>query len=68
MAWPERTTDPFGRSGLDGQAHNDDGIKVPDRMEARRVREILDELQRRASEIGRPQTERNYIDRLLQNY
>lgn len=59
--------DPFGRQGFGGFA-DDGGIKVPDRMEVRRVREILDELQRRAGDSDRPKTEREYIERLLQNF
>ncbi len=60
--------DPFGRSGFGGFARDDGGIKVPDHMEIRRVREILDELQRRAGDSSRSKTERDYIDRLLQNF
>jgi len=60
--------DPFGRSGFSGYARDDAGIKVPDQMEMRHVREILDELQRRAGDVNRSKTERDYIDRLLQNF
>jgi len=63
----EGNSDPFGRNV--SNLMNDDGtIKVPDQMETRKVREILDELQRRASDMARPKTERDYIDRLLQNF
>ncbi|HEU0118784.1 MAG TPA: DUF4175 family protein, partial [Alphaproteobacteria bacterium] len=57
--------DPFGRNG---NLVDDQGVKVPDRMEVRKVREILDELQRRAGDMGRPKAERDYIERLLQNF
>jgi uncharacterized protein (TIGR02302 family) len=60
--------DPFGRSGFGNFARDDGGIKVPDHMEMRRVREILDELQRRAGDSDRSKTERDYIDRLLRNF
>jgi hypothetical protein len=60
--------DPFGRMGFGGFARDDGGVRVPDRMEARHVREILDELQRRAGDAGRSKAERDYIDRLLQNF
>jgi len=60
--------DPFGRSGFGGFSHDDGAVQVPDRMEARRVREILNELQRRAGDTERTKTERDYIDRLLQNF
>lgn len=58
--------DPFGR-GYQG-ARDEGGVKVPDRMEVRRVREILDELERRSGDMNRPKVERDYIDRLLQNF
>lgn len=60
--------DPFGRSGFSGFSRDDGGVRVPDQMGSRRVREILDELQRRAGDPERPKTERDYIDRLLQNF
>jgi hypothetical protein len=34
----------------------------------KRVREILEELRRRAGETDRPQQERDYIDRLLRQF
>jgi hypothetical protein len=58
--------DPFGRGYQD--ARDDGGVKVPDQMEVRRVREILDELERRSGDMNRPKVERDYIDRLLQNF
>lgn len=66
---PNSRRDPFGRN-IDG-AHGssiDGPTKVPDRMELRRARAILDELRRRAGERTRPKLERNYIDRLLKTY
>ena len=58
--------DPLGR----GQGFSQDqaGVKVPDHMETHRVREILDELQRRSGDMSRPKVERDYIERLLQNF
>lgn len=41
---------------------------IPDHAEAKHVREILDEIQRRAGDLGRSKTERDYIERLLQNF
>lgn len=43
-------------------------VKLPDKQEARRVRQILDELQRRANDKSRPQDERDYLERLLRNF
>jgi len=60
-------SDPFGRE-YGNMLRDDEGIKVPDQMEVRRVREILNELQRRAGDTARPKTERDYIERLLQNF
>jgi len=60
-------SDPFGRNP-GGMFSDDSSVKVPDRMEVRRVREILDELQRRAGDMNRPKVERDYIERLLQNF
>jgi hypothetical protein len=60
--------DPFGRSDFGGLGNSDSTVRVPDRMEARHVREILDELQRRAGDADRSKAERDYIDRLLQNF
>jgi len=43
-------------------------IGIPDQIELRRAREILDELRRRAGERNRPAVERDYIDRLLPKF
>lgn len=59
--------DPLGH-GHDGLQQDDDGVKVPDQFETHRVREIMDELQRRSGDMSRSKTERDYIDRLLQNF
>jgi hypothetical protein len=60
--------DPFGRSGFGGFARDDGTVRVPDQMNVRRVREIMDELERRAGDGSRPQDERDYIERLLQSF
>lgn len=59
--------DPFGRD-RDGFRQDDDGVKVPDQLETHRVREIMDELQRRSGDMRRSKTERDYMERLLQNF
>jgi len=63
---PDR--DPLGRqtNGL-GPLDTQD-VKVPTEAERKRVRDILDELRRRASEPGRPTLELDYIDRLLRRF
>lgn len=61
--------DPFGRrnSNENGQGTSveDSDVNLPNRMEIRRAREILDELRRRSGDRSRPQIELDYIDRLL---
>lgn len=63
-----RGRDPLGRrpSGYGMQDSND--VKIPEQSELQRAREILDELRRRSGQYGRPQEERNYIDRLLKQF
>jgi len=63
---PDR--DPLGRqtNGL-GPLDTQD-VKVPTEAERKRVRDILDELRRRASQPGRPTLELDYIDRLLRRF
>ena len=63
-----RGRDPLGRrpSGYGMQDSND--VKNPEQSELQRAREILDELRRRSGQYGRPQEERNYIDRLLKQF
>jgi uncharacterized protein (TIGR02302 family) len=60
--------DPLGRSHH-GMRHRDDGsTKVPGQAEARRVREILDEIRRRANDARRPPPELDYLRRVLRQY
>ncbi|MCA3694908.1 DUF4175 family protein [Aquidulcibacter sp.] len=58
-------TDPLGRA----LPKQDDGkaTKVPDGVEKRRARDVRDELRRRQADPQRDKTERDYIDRLLQD-
>lgn len=59
-------TDPLGRTQNNGGASGN--VKVPDKSDLQRAREILQELRRRAAERGRPQEELDYIDRLLKQF
>lgn len=59
--------DPMGRSA-GGTAGAGDNVTVPDEMEQKRAREILDELRRRAGERRRPQLELDYLRRLLERF
>lgn len=69
MPGQEGRFDPFGRRNTNengqGAAVEDSGVDVPNRMEMRRAREILDELRKRSGERGRPRLELDYIERLL---
>jgi hypothetical protein len=56
--------DPFGRDSQQGGG-DDGSIRLPAQSEMMKTREILDELRRRAADPKRPQTERDYLNRLL---
>jgi len=56
--------DPLGRS----QADQGRTVKLPDADTLAKARAILEELRKRAGEMGRPQEERDYIDRLLKSF
>jgi len=60
--------DPLGRNTGENGLEALEGVKIPDQMELRRAREILNELRRRRSETRRPTIELDYIDRLLQQF
>ncbi len=62
------TVDPLGRPVPNmGQSANDD-VQIPDESDTQRAREILEELRRRAGELGRPPVEMDYIERLLRRF
>ncbi len=67
---PGEGRDPFGRNpgGAMGTSIDDGEVHVPDKMEQRRARQILQELRRRAGERTRPELERDYINRLLRRF
>ena len=57
--------DPLGR----GQsALGQSGVKIPGATDLARARAILEELRRRAAQMNRPQSERDYLDRLLKSF
>jgi uncharacterized protein (TIGR02302 family) len=60
--------DPFGRPRSSYGPSFGDSVKVPDKMDIQKAREILEELQRRAAERGRPVPELEYIERLLRRF
>ena len=65
---PGQGRDPLGREMGTGGLEALEGVRIPDRMEMRRSREILRELRRRSGERGRPPSELDYIDRLLRRF
>jgi hypothetical protein len=60
--------DPLGRPLPNSGAFDQGDVKIPDNNTMQRVRDILDELRRRAGERDRPPLELDYIDRLLQRF
>lgn len=66
---PGQGRDPLGRPLDEGGLGTRTGdVRIPDQMELRRAREILNELRERSGDPKRPEIERDYIDRLLPRY
>ena len=59
--------DPLGRNIGAGNS-DDKSVTVPDAMERQRARDILNELRKRAEDPSRPEQERDYLRRLLQQF
>jgi uncharacterized protein (TIGR02302 family) len=60
-------TDPLGRP-LHGQYNDDSSVKIPGEIDVQRARRIIEELRKRFGDLGRPQQELDYIERLLKDY
>jgi hypothetical protein len=62
----ENETDPLGRP----RGPDDSSVRVPgpNEMDVERARRIIDELRKRFGDMGRPQEELDYIERLLKDY
>jgi len=60
------TPDPFGREGGDSVGESD--VEVPEKSDQQRARELLEELRRRSGERERDETEREYLERLLEQF
>ncbi len=67
-AQPGTGRDPLGRQQGRRGFEALEGVRIPEEMELRRSREILDELRRRRGEAARPPVELDYIDRLLKQF
>ncbi|HYD19086.1 MAG TPA: DUF4175 family protein [Patescibacteria group bacterium] len=63
--------DPLGRRQYgkqDGPGSGDDFVQIPEERERRRVQQIIEELRTRSNDYTRPKQEREYIDRLLNQF
>ena len=60
--------DPFGRFVGPGGAIDDERVKIPEKSDIQRARDILEELYRRSGQRSRSLLERDYIDRLLRRF
>ena len=65
---PLPNADPLGRPRPLTGPDLGTTVKVPDEIDIQRAREILDAIRRRLGEIGRPQFEREYLERLLDRF
>lgn len=60
--------DPFGRFVGPGGAIDDERVKIPEKSDVQRARDILEELYRRSGQRSRSSSERDYIERLLRRF
>lgn len=60
--------DPFGRSQGGQGSLAREGTDLPGEIDVQNARKILEELRQRAMELGRPQIELDYLDRLLRRF
>ena len=64
----DQDTDPLGRP-LRGRDYGVDvTVRVPGEIDVQRARRIIEELRKRFGDMGRPQEELDYIERLLKDY
>lgn len=70
QAWRDAPqTDPLGRSTAGNGNQMTTGEPLAEGPDpARRARDLQDEIRRRSGERARPQDERDYLDRLLENF
>jgi uncharacterized protein (TIGR02302 family) len=64
----DQSTDPLGRLLPNHGLSDDSSVRVPDEIDAQRARRIIEELRKRFGDMGRPQEELDYIERLLKDY
>jgi len=61
----DQQTDPLGRPQ---HGYDDSTVRVPGEIDVQRARRIIEELRKRFGDMGRPQDELDYIERLLKDY
>ncbi|EDP65442.1 hypothetical protein BAL199_12316 [alpha proteobacterium BAL199] len=65
----DQRRDPLrDRPNSQGYANDNGGIEIPGESDLLRARRIFDELRRRSGDRQRPETELNYIERLLKRF
>ncbi|MES1156361.1 MAG: DUF4175 family protein [Alphaproteobacteria bacterium] len=64
---PAGPLDPLGRP-MPGAGAGDGDTRVPTQIDPARVREIVNEIRRRAQDPNRPEAEREYLQRLLDRF
>jgi uncharacterized protein (TIGR02302 family) len=64
----DQGTDPLGRPLPNHGYADDSNVRVPDEIDTQRARRIIEELRKRFGDMGRPQEELDYIERLLKDY
>ncbi|MGV8997410.1 MAG: TIGR02302 family protein [Parvibaculaceae bacterium] len=62
---PNGSAEPFGNARQEGDPGK---IKIPAVSDRLKARAIIEDLRRRAGELGRPQSELDYLDRLLNRF
>ena len=68
MAGQRDGRDPLGRAMRNEGGWDSEGTEVPQEHDLGRARDVLEELYRRSRDLGRPQEELDYIDRLLERF
>lgn len=64
----QRGFDPLGRPQRATGPQDGERVRIPEESDIQRARDILNEIQRRLGERTRPQTERDYLDRLIERF
>ena len=63
-----QSQDPLGRLSGSGASNDAQGSEIDQREMAKRAKELLEEIRRRAGERARPDAELNYLKKLLEKF